>query len=251
MPKLRINFKPHTTARASAHYWFGGCSGGTADREPSSIKKSPNLYTPPSSAASKNTNAPLGILGYRGVVLPPHWGVKDAVVQAPSPPSAAVQVCKGALCREVDASWPSLPPAVTAVRAATMLPTTASRRQRRAEAAVRRNTAMVAATLAASAAALAASFSGSHRAASGSPGAGGDASFSTLAPQAVPGAGSWADLMDADDAAAQKAAGLGELSGAATRLHIAQRCGNCGAHAHGGPEADLSPYPEVVYTAVA
>ena len=105
--------------------------------------------------------------------------------------------------------WPSLPLAVTAISAATTAPTTAGRRQRRAAAALRRNAAKVAAALAASVAALAAGFLGSHQGASGTPGAGGDASPSALAPQTLPGAGSWADLMDADDAAAEKAAALG------------------------------------------
>ena len=40
------------------------------------------------------------------------------------------------------------------------------------------------------------------------PGARGDASPSTLAPQALPGAGLWADLMGADDAATEGHLGL-------------------------------------------
>ena len=52
---------------------------------------------------------PLGILGYRGAVLPPHPGVNDAVAQAPLPP-APDRVCQGALQKEGGASWPSLPP---------------------------------------------------------------------------------------------------------------------------------------------
>ena len=152
---------------------------------------------------------PLGILGHRGAVLPPHRGVNDAVAQAPPPPPVAVQIRQGALRKEGDVGWPSLPPAVTTVPAATMVPATARRRQRRAAVALRRNAAKVAAALAASAAALAAGFLGSRQGATGTPGAGGDASLGTLALQAVPGAGSWADLMDADDAAAEKAAGLG------------------------------------------
>ena len=70
----------------------------------------------------------LGILGYREALLPPHRGVNHLVVQAPTPPYIAGQVCQGALWKEGDASWPSLVPTVTAVPAATMVPTTASRR---------------------------------------------------------------------------------------------------------------------------
>ena len=81
---------------------------------------------------------PLGILGYRGAVLHPHGGINDVAAQALPPPPAAGQVCQGALQKEGGASWPSLPPAVTAVLAATMVPTTASRRQHRAAAALRR-----------------------------------------------------------------------------------------------------------------
>ena len=70
---------------------------------------------------------PMGILGYREAVLPPpHRGVNHLVAQAPPPPYVAGQVCQGALWKEGDVSWPSLPPAVTAVPAATMVPTTAS-----------------------------------------------------------------------------------------------------------------------------
>ena len=152
---------------------------------------------------------PLGILGYRGAVLPPHWGVNDAVAQALPLPPAPDRVCQGVLQEEGGTSWPSLPPAVTAISVARTVPTTASRRQRRAAVAQRGNAANVAAAFAASVAALAAGFSGSREGASRMPGAGGDASPSALAPHTMPGAGSWADLMDADDAAAEKAAALG------------------------------------------
>ena len=72
---------------------------------------------------------------------------------------------------------------------------------------LRRNAAKVAAALDASVAALAAGTLGSHQGASDIPGAGGGASPSALAPRTLPGAGSCADLMDADDAAAEKASG--------------------------------------------
>ena len=48
--------QPPKRARASAHCWFGGCSWGTANREPSSSEKSSNRYTPPSTAESTYTN---------------------------------------------------------------------------------------------------------------------------------------------------------------------------------------------------
>ena len=50
MPALRMNSKPEKTACASTHCWLGGCPGGTADGELKSIEKSPNMYTPASSA---------------------------------------------------------------------------------------------------------------------------------------------------------------------------------------------------------
>ena len=151
---------------------------------------------------------PLGNLGYRGAVLPPHRGVNEAAAQVPPLPPAPDRVCQSVLQEEGRASWPSLPPAVTAMSAARTVPTTASRRERRATAALRRNAAKVAAALAASVAALAAAFSGGLQGASGTPGAGGGASLSALAPQTLPGARSWADLMGADDAAEEKAAAL-------------------------------------------
>ena len=152
-------------------------------------------------------DGPPGHLGVPGASLPPYRGANDAAAHAPPPPHAAGQVCQGALRKEVDARWPSLPPSVTAVPAATMVPTTTSRRHRRAAAALHRNTAKVAGALSASAAALPASFSGSCHGVFGASRAREDASPSTLAPQAVPG--SWDDLMDVDDAAAEKATGLG------------------------------------------
>ena len=78
-------------------------------------------------------------------------------------------------------------------------------RQRREAAALRRNAARVAA-------ALAAGFSGSHQWTFGVPWSGGDAPPTTLAPQAYLGMESWADLMDADDVAAEKAAGRGGVA---------------------------------------
>ena len=150
---------------------------------------------------------PFGILGYPGAVLPPHRGVQDAASQAPPLPPAAPQIRHGALRKEGDAGWPSLPPTVTAIPAATMVPTSACHRHRHAAVTLRRNAVKIGAPLAASAAALAAGFSGSRQGASGTPGAGGDASLCTLAAQAIrlPGAGPLADLMDADDAATKKA----------------------------------------------
>ena len=161
---------------------------------------------------------------------------------------------------EGDARWPSLPPTMATIAASPMVPTAASRRQRRAAAAQRRGATKIAAALAVSAATLAASAdllaarsSGGRREVSGTPGAGGDASPSTLTPQAQPGAGSWADLMDADDAAAERAAGLG-----AAALWSSQRAAYCvdivGNAVHmplGGPGAGLPPHLEAVYTAMA
>ena len=130
----------------------------------------------------------------------------NAAVTLPLAP-VSVRGHQGALPGSGADRWPSLPLAVTAISATTAAPTTAGRRQRRAAAALRRNTAKVAAALAASVAALAAGTLGSHQGASDTPGAGGGASPSALAPRTLPGAGSWADLMDADDAAAEKASG--------------------------------------------
>ena len=102
---------------------------------------------------------------------------------------------------------PPYPPATAAIPAALAMHAATYRRQRRAAAASRRSAASVAAALAASATALAAGFSGSHEGTFGAPGMGGDTSPSALAPHTLLGAESWADLMDADDEAPEKAAG--------------------------------------------
>ena len=70
----------------------------------------------------------LGILGYRGAVLPSHRGVNDMAAQAPPLPPAPDRVCQRTLQKEGGARWPSLPFTVTAVLAATTAPATASRR---------------------------------------------------------------------------------------------------------------------------
>ena len=119
-------------------------------------------------------DGPPGHLGVPG-------GMNDVVAQAPPLPRAAGRICQGALWKEGDAGWPSLPPVVMAVPAATM-PTTARRRQRRAAAALCRNAAKVAAAMAALVAALAAGFSGTNQGAFGTLGGEGDASLGTLAP---------------------------------------------------------------------
>ena len=85
------------------------------------------------------------------------------------------------------------------------MPTAANRRQRRVATASRCNAATVAV-------ALAAGFSGSHQGTFGAPGTGRDTSLNALAPQTLLGAESWADLMDADDAAAEKVAGRGSVA---------------------------------------
>ena len=185
---------------------------------------------------------PLGILGYRGgAVLPAHQGVNDVVAQAPPPPPplAAGQVCQGAPRKEGDASWPSLPPRSDGRPGDDRKLPLASHiggpmpQRRRGGGCTRRVGSRIA------------GFSGSHQGVFGTPGARGDASPSTLAPQALPGAGSWADLIDADDAVAEKAAGLG------VAVLWGSRRVAYGADIVGCPGADLPPHPEAVYTAIA
>ena len=89
--------------------------------------------------------------------------------------------------------------------------------------------AVSAATPAAWADLLAARSSGSRREVFGTPGAGGEASLSTLTPQGLPGAGSWANLM------VGRSNALGQPAVCILRRLFGER----GAHALGGPAADL------------
>ena len=137
----------------------------------------------------------------------------NAAVALPLAP-ASDRGHQGALPGGGAGRWPSLPPATAATPAALAKPVAASRRQRHAAAAVHHKAARVAAALAVSAA----NFSGSHQGTFGAPRAGGDESLSTPAPQVLPGTESWADLMDADNATAEKVAGRGSVDPPNPRL---------------------------------